>query len=569
MATLIIDSGAERGKTVPLSGDGSILVGRRPENDLRLEDSMVSGRHFRLRFQAGRFFVEDLASTNGLWLNGDRVTSAEVFIGDAIRAGDTFLGLIADASDSKEKNKQIVIDGFEMQERVGVGGMGVVYKARQLSLDRTVAIKILNRKLTKDKTLVERFISEARAAGKLVHGNVVQVHDVGESNGNYFICMEYIDGGNLTETLRECGKLDENTVIDIAMDVAKGLEYAEIQGIVHCDIKPDNIMLTKAGVAKIADLGIARSLSEQQEEQKQEVMGSPQYMAPEQAQGRKVDCRSDLYALGCTLFRTLAGHPPFSGANSQEIMRKQVYETPPDIRELVPELGPGLADIIEKLMAKKPEERFPSATDLIAALDALESGPASSSERKKPARLPTPKPKVPVPSPGTAQASRQKRGSLRQSSGKPRRRLGSAQTSASSMATFMLLGLVGAMVAVVLVFALRGLARDTGADALREAQRLNEEGRLQEALAVLRARGKSRDRETTERINRLEADLRNRLGAQLDYQNYQANWDSYRALKARGAGRDELIKALERMLTLYKWNGEWAREIQREIASYN
>lgn len=385
MAIFVCESGADKRKVFNLTA-GTLVCGRSADVELPLLDPFLSGRHFSVTSKNGSWFVEDIGSANGLEVNDVKVSAAKLEDGDLLRAGSTYLRFYEHDESAAEAAREglPVIDGYDISERIGVGGMGEVYRARQCSLDREVALKILSPSHARDREFVNKFFREARSTGSLNHPNIVQVHDVGECAGICYMCMEFVGGGDLTGRLRNDGKLAPDEVVRIIRDIAKGLEFAESRQIVHCDIKPDNIMFTEGGMAKIADLGIALSVSGYQE-RKKEVFGSPHYMAPEQAMGKPVDCRADLYALGCTMFRMLAGRTPFSGATAREVMKKQVVEEHPDVLKLAPDCSPALADIVDFLMEKKPEDRCPSATELLRLLDALQTHQAEkkSSVKKK------------------------------------------------------------------------------------------------------------------------------------------------------------------------------------------
>ncbi len=281
-----------------------------------------------------------------------------------------------DAAGDDEASPRPVIGGFEILTKVGEGGMGEVYKARQLNLDRTVALKVLPDRLAQDETYLERFYREAKAAARLRHPNIVSAIDVGCSNGRHYFAMEFVRGKSLAQILRARGRLPPKQAVDIIRQVALGLAHAHQNGIVHRDIKPSNIMVGRDGRAKLCDLGLAKR--EDQDEkallQPGKTVGSPKYMAPEQARAGGVeDARSDLYSLGVTLFQTLTGRLPFEGETSRDFMRKHVLEPAPDVREFAPHVPPALAAIVAKLLEKDPSRRFQSAGELALALEEAES----------------------------------------------------------------------------------------------------------------------------------------------------------------------------------------------------
>jgi hypothetical protein len=392
---LLVESGKNKGDALVLpAAGGAVTAGREKTCDLRLPDPMASRRHFEVRALAGpggavRYVIRDLKSSNGTLVNGARLPPGEdrpIEFEDKIQVGSTLVTLLPDeARASRGELTGRTVGGYRIEERLGRGAMGTVYKAVQLSLDRPVALKILARELARDRKRVEMFLSEARAAGKLNHPNIVQVYDVGEEGGLYFYSMEFMAGGSVEERLRARGRLTAAEAIRIAIDAAKGLEYAERQGIVHRDVKPANLMENAEGVVKIGDLGIARRVSapaeggppgdpaggSPAETDPAGIAGSPLYMAPEQARGGAVDHRADLYALGATLHHILAGEPPFQGSSPREVILKHMNEPPPALETVVPAVPADLAALVRHLLAKDPAERPPGASALLDELRAI------------------------------------------------------------------------------------------------------------------------------------------------------------------------------------------------------
>ncbi|MCX7806071.1 MAG: serine/threonine protein kinase, partial [Planctomycetota bacterium] len=255
--------------------------------------------------------------------------------------------------------------------------MGSVYKARQPMLDRLVAIKILPPKLAKDAEYIARFFREARAAGKLSHPNIVAGIDVGEADGYYYFAMEYVEGEPLSAVLKREGRLPERRAVEIARQVAEGLRHAHEHDIIHRDIKPENILLDASGTAKVCDLGLARSASGDDISLTQTgtAVGTPYYLSPEQARGDKdLDDRTDVYSLGATLFRMVAGRPPFDGPTAAVVMTKHLSEHPPPLREIVPEISDGLAAVVARTLEKRREDRYASMGELIEDLDRVLAG---------------------------------------------------------------------------------------------------------------------------------------------------------------------------------------------------
>ena len=261
------------------------------------------------------------------------------------------------------------IAGYLIKKFLGRGGMGTVYKARQLSLDRNVALKILATSFGENKDFVQQFIQEARSCAQLNHRNIIQVYDAGEYEGIYYLSMEYAMEGCVQKLIDKGKKLEPLEAIGYIIDAAYGLEYAEKRQIVHRDIKPGNLMLSEDKVVKIGDLGLAIRPDEVQAETPSRIIGTPHYISPEQAQGLPLDHRADIYSLGVSFYRILSGALPFSGKNSREIVDQHIYGQPVPLQTLVPSLPPSITRTINKMMRKKPEERYAGNTLLIKDLE--------------------------------------------------------------------------------------------------------------------------------------------------------------------------------------------------------
>ncbi|HLY08245.1 MAG TPA: serine/threonine-protein kinase [Planctomycetota bacterium] len=264
------------------------------------------------------------------------------------------------------------IKGYLIEKRLGAGGMGDVYRAQQISLNRPVALKILPSYLAEDEEFVERFVIEARAAGKLSHQNIVAAVDIGESNGRYFFVMELVQGPTLQQVIQREGAIAEPRALDIARQIARGLRHASLQGLIHRDIKPSNIMFTPENVAKICDFGLARDLhADASEAEPGIVQSSPAYASPEQSRGSQtLDHRTDMYSLGVTLFEMLTGKRPFAADSPAALLHKHVTEAAPEPRSLNPEITPAANQLVLRLLKKKPEQRFESYDQLLEAMDA-------------------------------------------------------------------------------------------------------------------------------------------------------------------------------------------------------
>ncbi|MCA8923124.1 MAG: protein kinase, partial [Planctomycetes bacterium] len=272
------------------------------------------------------------------------------------------------------------VGGYAVERELGEGGMGRVYLGRHEGLDRLVALKVLQPKLAGEQEFVDRFMREARAAAKFAHPNVVTVFDTGvDQNGVHFIAFEYVDGGTAEDLLRAQGKVDEARVVTIALGVAEALAFADSQGIVHRDVKPENILLTPDGVPKLADLGLAKQVENEQSNLTQTgmVLGTPLYMSPEQALGDPLDIRSDVYSLGLCMWRMLTGLIPFDedrSASSLQIINRHINQDLPNVRERVPEVSADLAYVIERMAAREAADRYPDAKELVKDLRRLHTG---------------------------------------------------------------------------------------------------------------------------------------------------------------------------------------------------
>jgi len=266
--------------------------------------------------------------------------------------------------------------------RLGSGAMADVYLAEQESLGRPVAVKVLRPETTGHPAAVDRFAQEARAAASLVHGNIVQIHEVACIDGIHFLAEEYVAGPSLKAWLAARGPLDARQGLAVLEQVGSALARSAQQGIVHRDIKPENLLVTPAGEVKVADFGLARVLSSDVDlTQDGMTLGTPLYMSPEQGQGGAVDARSDLYSLGATVYHLLAGHPPFTGPTPVSVVMAHIQEPLVPLATLRPDLPAGLCAIVERLLAKQPEDRFQLPAEMLHAVEEVEAAVAPRSRR--------------------------------------------------------------------------------------------------------------------------------------------------------------------------------------------
>ncbi|MFO0893303.1 MAG: serine/threonine-protein kinase [Isosphaeraceae bacterium] len=339
-------------------------------------------------------------------------TSAEIEMCKAMKAklaskGEDTRGLLEIMVDAKvltkgqcqrlikevgESSKKLEIPGYQIIERLGKGSMGVVYKAKQTSVDRIVAVKILLDALAQNKEFIKRFDREAKIAAKLSHNNIVNAIDAGEVGGHHFFVMEYVEGSTIKDALDKNKVFDEKTALKIVLAVAEALKHAHQRGLIHRDIKPENVILTKEGGVKLADLGLARLTADEKWAMSEAGMaiGTPYYISPEQVRGQvDVDIRADIYSLGATLYHMVTGRVPYDGTTPNEVMRKHVDRNvalvPPD--HVNTGLSSGLGMVVETMMAKSRENRYRNPDDLILDLKCLAQGESPMIAGQKPDTL--------------------------------------------------------------------------------------------------------------------------------------------------------------------------------------
>jgi eukaryotic-like serine/threonine-protein kinase len=278
-----------------------------------------------------------------------------------------------------ESAKKFEIPGYEILERLGKGSMGLVFKARQTSVDRIVAVKVLLDSLAQNKEFIKRFQREAKIAAKLQHNNIVNAIDAGEVEGHHYFVMEYVEGATIKDELDKNKIFDEKVALKIVMAVAEAMKHAHERGLIHRDIKPENVILTKDGNVKLADLGLARLTADEKWAMSEAGMaiGTPYYISPEQVRGQvDVDIRGDIYSLGATLYHMVTGRVPYPGETPQEVMRKHVDKNaqlvPPD--HVNTRLSSGLGIVVETMMAKNRDQRYRNPDDLLLDLKCLLQG---------------------------------------------------------------------------------------------------------------------------------------------------------------------------------------------------
>jgi serine/threonine-protein kinase len=277
-------------------------------------------------------------------------------------------------------------DRYQLEKELGQGGMAVVYRGRDLTLDRTIAVKVLKKEFSASRAFQKRFQEEARAAANLTHPNVVTVHDFGYDDQQLFIVMEYVPGTDLKELIPESGGLPVDQASRLFVQACAGIGYAHRAGLVHCDIKPHNLLITPDQRLKVTDFGIARALASiNPDERSDAIWGSPAYFSPELAAGRPPSPASDVYSLGVVLFQILTGQLPFSASSPQDMALKHRFEEPPSPRSLNPDITPELERIILKVLAKEPSARYRTADQLGRIMISFTESARPAAERLTPA----------------------------------------------------------------------------------------------------------------------------------------------------------------------------------------
>ncbi|MEL7473105.1 MAG: serine/threonine-protein kinase [Planctomycetota bacterium] len=277
--------------------------------------------------------------------------------------------------DAERSGQQL--PGYKIKSKLGAGAMATVYKGVQLSLNREVAIKVLPKKYNTNQQFIERFYAEGQAAAQLNHANIVQAFDVARAGDTHFFVMEYVEGRTVYDDIVKHKRFGEAEAVDIIIEMAEALKHAHEKGLIHRDVKPKNIMISKSGVAKLADMGLARAMSDAEaaEAEKGKAFGTPYYISPEQIRGeRDIGPPADIYSLGATFYHMVTGHVPFEGSKPSDVMHKHLKEAlvPPDHKN--PKLSPGVAEIIEMMMAKEPSRRYKDCADLLIDLQAVKKG---------------------------------------------------------------------------------------------------------------------------------------------------------------------------------------------------
>ncbi|MCA8923911.1 MAG: protein kinase [Planctomycetes bacterium] len=414
--------GPNRGEHIPVEKGTKLSLGRSSSAGRKIRDSHLSRLHFEIDFTGQRAIVRDLESRNGVFVNGRKVNNKLLGPNDRLLAGEqTFdvryadsledlvfeeaeetlsfneeryqcllceraisLATFAEGNVREQLGKylcpdcQVVVsfdsrefEGFEIQKRLGSGSNGMVYQARQLLLDRTVALKILIKHDGLSPRVESRFLREATTISRLSHPNIVKVYDACSFSRGYFIVMECFEGNDLQAMIEDFGVPSLAIGVSVGLQILDALDYAASQKIVHRDVKPANILYRpQDGIAKLSDFGLAKQVGVSSGTRDGEGVGTPCYMPPEQVNNaRNVDHRADIYALGASFYHMFSGRFPVMADNLQDFMKGILERDPPPIERYNPKLPPELCSLIRRAMKKKPDERFQTHREMHAALD--------------------------------------------------------------------------------------------------------------------------------------------------------------------------------------------------------
>jgi hypothetical protein len=356
-----------RERTFEIPEDLLVRIGSSPDCEIVLDFPDVLPIHAALKRQGEKVLAASAHRESPIEVNRQAADRRLLVHGDVLTIGGQELRFEIVRGDPLVGHQ---LAGYLIEQLIGVGGSGMVYRAKQLSLDRTVALKVLSPELAGDAALAEKFTGEARAMAKLNHPKVVQIHDAVRDGVHLFLVLEFLPGGTVAQLLKDQGRLDATAVLAIARDVAEALAWATEMGLVHRDIKPSNLLLTREGTVKVADLGLAIGVADS--EGGRRWGGSPRYMAPEQGMGLPVDCRADIYSLGCTLFHALTGKPPFTASTAREIIALKAKAEPPRVSDIDAGIPWRLAELVDVMIAREPENRFGSWLEVLAALGTVE-----------------------------------------------------------------------------------------------------------------------------------------------------------------------------------------------------
>ena len=358
MAVVIIERGPFKGTNLPLPPQAHIVVGREAICTLQVRDAMASRRHCAIGQSQDAFWVQDLHSSNGTFVNGERIeanTRYPLQPEDRVQVGETLLTVVT--ADSIQSLIGQTLAGYRIRERVGLGTIGTVYLAEQLSLERTVALRILNRSLASNRKQLDAFLDRAKRAGRINHPNIVPILDVGTERNLAFYAMDYMGGGSVADLVHD-GPLEPALAVSIIQEAAIGLAHAHNLGLIHGRLQPGNLLRTSDGLTKVADLGISLPIATD---------GFDAFSAPELLAGYEPSEQTDIYSLGATLYFLLTGIPPFAASSPAEL-EEAICRTPPKPLPSTLAVPPALTTLLWQLLDKDPNARPTNAADVAEAL---------------------------------------------------------------------------------------------------------------------------------------------------------------------------------------------------------
>jgi hypothetical protein len=559
MPVLRVREGASKGKELPLDLErGQLYCGSAPTTTFPIEEPGAAERHFRLVKDGERLTVTPLDSTE-LRVNDEVVDDAtDIRIGDTLRIGATVLAIdpaqgeaVPESAKTQEPEAPagptpgMLIEGCQLIEELGSGSVGTVFRATQVSMERTVVVKFLHPHLAADKEFRQDFLMRARSTGQDRHPNVVQVYNAGEEGDLVYVVSEYMSGGSLGEIFEEEGALDWDALLPVLLDVCEALRYATGKALVHGGIHPENILLTDNGEVKVSDLGVAALSIDLPE-----VHGDArrvQYFAPERLEKKAGDIRSDIYSLGVVFFEALAARPPFQGSDPEVVRQEHLEESPPPIDSFTAHLPRRAAEILEQMLAKRPEERYASPDELIQALDQLDTEPepggppkakASAAPAAAPAKRRAAKPKA-APA---AKPAPLRQGQPPVSAGERIRRHRD-RVSPQDRATGATAGIIGLVVAIILAgIYLFSSTHEAGKETLRKAKMHMQEREYRRALAIVRTGQRGWDSEVSKELSDLELKLEQLVQDHELYVEARDLWNETVDMERDGADRETLRK---------------------------
>ncbi|MBI3269628.1 MAG: protein kinase [Planctomycetes bacterium] len=390
MAYLRVLSGPDEGKKIPVEPDKSLCLGRADVDYIKLQDPLLSKVHCEFAARKGAFFVSDLASSNGTYLNDRKISTCPIKSGDRIRIGGSIVEFVEEHAAAVQEELLVLdrevadtlisrsIGDYQVQAKIGRGEVGTVYRAFQSSKNRLVAMKVFFPDVMHDEASMQRFLRGAQTASRLRHPNIVKVFATGRYQDLLYVVMELVDGGSVAQMMEErgiSGTIDARKTMDVAKQALRALSYAHAQKIVHRNLKPSNILIDRKGVARLADLWLSKSLDSPDINLITRTgmhLGSLSYIPLEQmVDAKMVDQRSDVYSLGATMYTMLTGRPPYSGP-AAEILRAAragEFADPKKVNMSVPE---DLGGIVVKAMQKMPERRYQTAAEMLADIEKVE-----------------------------------------------------------------------------------------------------------------------------------------------------------------------------------------------------